>query len=135
MIKNYYLKLFSPEILNQAFVLGVNPILSIQIQGMLYGTVAGSISQTNDQNIILKSWKTMDKSNVSEYFLDQNGNSINSPKQNAQNLDNLLYPNLISNREITSLGTEFLRARNVLKSNIEIKWIKIGQEFWIVDVY
>lgn len=134
VIKNYYLKLFSPEILNQALISGVNPILSIQIQGMLYGTVAGSISKINEQTILLKSWKTMDKSNVSEHFLDLNGNYLNQPKQNTQNLDYLLYPNLITNDEIAFLGSEFLRAKNQIKYNIQLKWIKVGQEFWIVDM-
>ena len=135
IIKNYYLKLFSPEILNQALIAGKNPVLSIQIQGMLYGTVAGSISQISDQIILLRSWKTSDKLNIQEYILDQNGQVLNQSKQNIQTLDHLLYPSLLSNEDVAHLSSEFVRTRNIITSNTELRWIKAGQEFWIVDIF
>ena len=131
-IRNTYQKLFSPEIVSQIITANKPVITSLIVQGMVYGSMAGSICLRDDK-IIIEAHKTADTSKSSQYILDMRGNLLNMPRNESQNLNHLLYPDLISGDEIAHLYLLYLKTKNLLGLYTKLVWLK-NDDFCVVDL-
>jgi hypothetical protein len=131
-IRDIYLRLFSPEIMTQVLASKKSIISSILVQGMVYGSIAGEISFAENKTTI-EVHKTADKLITNQYILDINGNPLNTPKNDRESLDYLLYPDFISVSEIAQLYSIFAKTKNLLGFYTKLVWLK-NDDFVVVDL-